>query len=126
VKEFMLLIRNEIDHNTDWPEEKTREFFTACENYIMKLKRDGKLKSAQPLMREGHIISGTRGSWKSTTFDENNEIVVGYYHILAKDIEEAIEISKQNPEFEFGKTARIEVRPVKMKEVTTGFQYPNS
>ena len=37
---------------------------------------------------------------------------------------EAIAIAKENPEFEYGTTATIEVRPVKMMEDATGFVYP--
>jgi hypothetical protein len=36
----------------------------------------------------------------------------------------AIEIAKANPEFQFNEGTRIEVRPIKMKEETTGFVYP--
>lgn len=56
--------------------------------------------------------------------NEKKEIQVGYYHILARDLDEAVEIAKNNPEFEYGTTARIEVRPVKTKEETTGYTYP--
>ena len=59
-------------------------------------------------------------------FDKNDEVQVGYYHILAENLDEAISIAKQNPEFEFGSTARIEVRPVKTKEITTNFEYPKT
>lgn len=49
---------------------------------------------------------------------------VGYYHILPKDMNEAKEIAKRNPEFEYGITERIEIRPIKVKEESTGFIYP--
>jgi len=124
MKEFMLLIRNEIDHQKEWSGEQNQGFLKACERYIVKLTGERKLISAQPLIREGKMISGTKSSWKDKPFNENREIIVGYYHILAKDMEEAIDIAKANPEFEFSTTARIEVRPVKMKEETTGFVYP--
>jgi hypothetical protein len=39
-------------------------------------------------------------------------------------MEEAIEITKQNPEFAFVPSATIEVRPIKTKEVETNFEYP--
>ena len=76
------------------------------------------------MVREGKMISGSKGLWKETTFTESKEVIVGYYHILANDLEDAIEIAKGNPEFEYTSTARIEVRPIKMKEETTGFVYP--
>jgi hypothetical protein len=93
-------------------------------DYISNLTKEGKLKSAQPLVREGRIISGSKGAWKEGPFDEAKEVIVGYYHILAKDLNEAIAIAKINPEFEYGTTARIEVRPIKMEEGSTGYIYP--
>jgi hypothetical protein len=39
---------------------------------------------------------------------------------------EAVSIAKENPEFEYGTTARIEVRPIKTKEVTTNYVYPKT
>ena len=49
---------------------------------------------------------------------------VGYYHILANDIDEAVAMAKENPEFEYVLSASIEVRPIKMKEEKTDFVYP--
>ena len=123
MKEFMLRVLNKIDHQSAWPEEKHKLFLKACEKYIGDLKQNGNLISAQPLNREGHIISRSAGNWKVAPFNETQEVQVGYYHILAKDMTEAIELAKQNPEFEFSSTARVEVRPLKTKEVT-GFVYP--
>jgi hypothetical protein len=124
MKEFMLLIRNEIDHQVGWSARQHQQFLKACEKYISNLKKDEKLKTAQPLVREGKMISGSKRAWKESAFNESKEVIVGYYHILASDINEAIEIAKQNPEFEYSTTARVEVRPIKMKEETTGFVYP--
>lgn len=124
MKEFMLLIRNQIGHQAAWPPDQHKEFLKKCEAYIGNLKKEGKLISAQPLVREGKIIAGTKGGWKELPFDETREVQVGYYHILAKDMEEAVSIAKDNPEFEYGTTARVEVRPIKTKEETTNFIYP--
>ncbi len=100
------------------------ELLRSCELYIGDLKRNGKLISAQPLVRECMLISGTPGQWKETPFDATREVQVGYYHVYAEDLADAIAIAKQNPEFQFGPTASIEVRPIKTKEKTTGFVYP--
>jgi hypothetical protein len=126
MKEFMLLIYNEGDQKSALTHDEHREFLRKCESYIGTLKKDGKLISAQPLAREGRIVSGSKSGWKETPFDKNREIQVGYYHILASDIDEAVTIAKGNPEFDYGTTARIEVRPVKTAERTTGFVYPGT
>jgi hypothetical protein len=124
MKEFMLLIRNEIDHQATWSPEQHRQFLKKCMIYIEDLTKHGKLKSAQPLVREGKIVSRSGETWNAGPFNESREVIVGYYHILAKDMDEAITLAKGNPEFEYGTTARIEVRPMKMKEETTQFVYP--
>ena len=124
MKEFMLLIRNEMDHQKSWPDDKHQKFLKSCESYITQLKRGNHLIAAQPLVREGKIISGAIGTWKESSINETKEVQVGYYHIRANDLSEAIALAKENPEFEFSATARIEVRPIKTKEDTTGFVYP--
>jgi hypothetical protein len=123
-KEFMLLIRNRISHQDEWPAEKHEQFLKSCESYINELKQQGQLIAAQPLLREGVIISGHDAEWNELPFNESAEVQVGYYHIIADDMHEAIAIAKKNPEFAFSKTARIEVRPIKTKEKITGFVYP--
>jgi len=120
----MLLIRNQINHQDSWTPEYFDKFLKACEVYIGEIKNAGKLISAQPLVREGILISGKAGALKESPYNETNEVQVGYYHIIAEDINEAVEIAKHNPEFVFSTSARIEVRPIKTKENTTGFVYP--
>ena len=94
-------------------------------DYIGNPRKDGKPKSAQPLERHGKIISGSKRVFKDGPFNEGKEVIVGYYHVLAKDVDEAIAIAKANPEFKYGTTARIEVRPIKVKEESTGYIYPD-
>lgn len=124
MKEFMLIIRNENDNFAKLQPDQQQQFLDKCRIYINNLKKENKLIEAQPLVREGKIISHPDGQWKDNPFNESKEVIVGYYHILANDIDDAIAISKANPEFEYGKSARIEVRPIKVKEETTGFVYP--
>jgi len=124
MKEFMLLIHNEGDGKAALSPEQQQQFLKACQVYIEDLKKKGNLKSAQPLVREGKMISGTPNAFKDGPYNESSEIIVGYYHILANDINEAIVIAKGNPEFAFNKTAKIEVRPIKMMEQSTNYVYP--
>ena len=51
---------------------------------------------------------------------------MGSYHIRANDLEDAIAIAKGNPEFAYNVTASVEVRPIKMKGESTGFEYPKT
>jgi hypothetical protein len=124
MKEFMLLIRNEGDGKADLSPEDQQRFLKDCMEYIEQLKENGNLKGAQPLLREGRMVAGSLGSFKDGPYNETKEIIVGYYHIMAKDLDEAIAIAKGNPEFAYNKGAKIEIRPVKMVEESTSYVYP--
>ncbi len=124
MKEFMFLIRNVGDGKAKLSSDEHLAFVKQCEVYIGKLKQDGKLIAAQPLIREGSVISKNGNEWSEKKVSVEGEIQVGYYHILAADLNEAIEIAKLNPEFAFVESATIEVRPIKMKEAVTEFVYP--
>ncbi|MDP4219427.1 MAG: YciI family protein [Bacteroidota bacterium] len=120
----MLLIRNDGDAKAGMSTERHEQFLHACMVFIDKLKKNGNLISAQPLIREGKMVSGTPGAFKEGPYNETKEIIVGYYHILAKDLDEAVAIAQGNPEFAYSSTAKIEVRPIKMMEETTSYEYP--
>jgi hypothetical protein len=124
MKEYMLLIRNEGDAKAALSADKHLAFIKQCESYIAVLRSQGKLIAAQPLVRDGVIISGTPEGWREVPLNPANEVQVGYYHILANDLKDAIAIARDNPEFEYVPSATIEVRPIKMKEETTSFVYP--
>jgi hypothetical protein len=126
MQEFMLLVRNEGERLAALSPEQRLEFVKKCEVYIGNLKKEGKLIAAQPLVREGRIITGVPSAWKDEPIQEKKEIQVGYYHIMANDMEDAIVIAKGNPEFEYTPTAKVEVRPIKTKEEKTGFVYPKN
>jgi hypothetical protein len=126
MKEFMLFIRKKANSSESLSPEKHHQFLRACETYIGKLKGEGKLISAQPIDWKGNIISSGGGAWTQASFNESGEVIGGYYHILAADLDEAVAIAKANPEFAYNAGTRIEVRPIRMKEEATGFVYPKS
>ena len=60
------------------------------------------------------------------TLPEAKVVIAGYYHILAENLDKAIIIAKANPEFEYGTTSSADVRPIKVKEESTGYVYPKT
>lgn len=124
MKEFMLYIRNTGDAKAALSAEDHLSFIKKCEVYIGQLKGKGQLIAAQPLFREGYRISKKEGSWEEVAIDPSKEVQVGYYHIGAADMSEALKMAKENPEFEYVPSASIEIRPIKTKEEKTSFVYP--
>jgi hypothetical protein len=124
MKEFMFYIRNEKDAKKSLTDDQHLAFIKQCEVYIGKLKSENKLIAAQPIVREGVVLKKADNGWTEKDIATDKETQVGYYHILATDLDEAIKIAKENPEFAYVPSATIEVRPIKTKEVETGFVYP--
>lgn len=72
------------------------------------------------------MLSGHEGAWAQAPYAEGPDVIVGYYHIVAEDLADAVAIAQGNPEFAFTTTARVEVRPIKGTERATGFVYPKA
>jgi hypothetical protein len=123
-KEFMLYIRNAGDAKAALTPEQHLAFVKECEVYIGELKTNNNLIAAQPIVREGITLSKKGKDWNSIPIDPTKEVQVGYYHIAADNMEEAIAIAKRNPEFRYVPSASIEVRPIRTKEEKTNFVYP--
>lgn len=115
MKEFMLLIRTEGDHLSELSPEEQQQHVQKISDYIGKLMQEGKLKGAQPLEANGVMVQGTNSVVKDGPFNETKEVIAGYFHILANDLDEAVEIAKANPMFE-DTDGIIEVRPIKIME----------
>ena len=126
MKEFMFYIRNEGDAKLALSADEHLAFIKKCEVYIKKLKTQNQLIAAQPIIREGLILSKNTQDWITIPIDPDKVVQVGYYHIRASNMDEAVEMAKENPEFEYVPSATIEIRPIKMKEEETNFIYPSN
>jgi hypothetical protein len=112
MKDFLLLIRTEGDVWTSLSPQQLQEHVRKGTAYIGNLMKEGKLKSAAPLDKGGRIVSEANGMIKDGPFNETKEVIAGYFHIVAKDVQEAVEIAKANPIFKDIPT-KIEVHLMK-------------
>ncbi|WP_420602349.1 YciI family protein [Flagellimonas sp.] len=115
MQEFMIFIKTKGDHLAGLSPEKQQAHVQKIGEYIGGLMNSGKLKGAQPLEMGGAIIHGNKGVFKDGPFNESKEVIVGYFHIMAQDLEEAMEIARANPMFDDAE-GTIEVRPIKQME----------
>ena len=108
--EYLLLFRGE-----HWDKGLSPEDLQHVMGQVMAwfegLKQQGKVKSGQPLEREGKIVSGKNGRTVADgPFAESKEAIGGYFLLQVDDLDEAVAIAKQCPVLEYGST--VEVRPV--------------
>ena len=112
MKDFLLLIRTEGDVWTSLSPKELQEHIEHGTVYIGNLMKEGKLRSAAPLEKGSRIVTDDGGVMKDGPFNETKEVIAGYFHIVAKDLQEAVEIAKGNPIFRDIRT-RIEVHMIK-------------
>lgn len=76
--------------------------------WIDKLAKTDQYVSGEPLLPGGKLVSGKGG--KTVTdgpYTEGKEVVGGFFIIKAKDLNEAVAISKDSPDYEFGGTVQV-------------------
>ncbi|HLZ16787.1 MAG TPA: YciI family protein [Cyclobacteriaceae bacterium] len=78
--------------------------------WVEKLQKENRYLSGEPLEPRGKLVSGSKKLVTDGPFAEGKELVGGYFVIHAKDLDEAVVISKDCPDFEYN--GKVEVRPV--------------
>jgi len=112
MKDYLLILRTEGCVWTDLSPEQLQQHMKNGSAYIGGLMEQGVLKGANPIEKTGsRIISKSDGALKDGPFNESKEVVAGYFHIMAEDIDAAVAIAKENPIFNDLPT-KIEVHPM--------------
>lgn len=112
MKEYLLIVKTEGTVWTDLSPEQLQKHMEHGGAYIGNLIKKGTLKSANPIEKTGsRIVTENNGRLKDGPFNETKEVVAGFFHITAKDMDEAVEIAKDNPIFKDIPT-KIEVYPL--------------
>ena len=83
--------------------------------WVDKLKKEGRYEGGEPLLPSGKIVKGTKKIVTDGPFTESKELISGFFIIKAKDINEATELAKDCPVFEYG--GAVAVRPVQKMDM---------
>ena len=83
--------------------------------WMQSLQQKGILAGGEPLQPTGMQVTGKEKVVTDGPFVEAKEMVGGFLIVNAKDINEAVEISKGCPIF--NENGRVEVRPVQKMEM---------
>jgi len=108
--EYLLLFRGKEWWGNLTPEDlqKTMDQVKA---WFERLTESGTLKAAQPLAREGAIVSGKTGRVVADgPFAESKEVIGGYVLVQVRSLDDAIAVAQSCPTLRFG--MEVEVRPV--------------
>jgi len=78
--------------------------------WIEKLSKDGRYVSGEPLLPGGKLIQGKNRSVTDGPYTEGKELVGGFFIVNAADMNEAVKLCDDYPDYEIGGT--IQVRQV--------------
>jgi len=108
--EYLLLFRGKEWWN-GLSAEELRTTMEQIKGWFDQLEASGKLKAAQPLAREGAVVSGRNGTIVADgPFAESKEVIGGYLLLQVDSLDEAIAIARSCPTLKFDMQA--EVRPI--------------
>jgi hypothetical protein len=108
MEKFMLIFQGGMDPNTS--PEAMQANMSKWMAWIDKLNKDGRYVAGEPLLPGGKKITGSHKNVTDGPYTEGKEIVGGFFVVNAKDINEAVELCKDYPDYENGGT--IQVRQV--------------
>ena len=102
MEKFMFIFQGGQRMNNQSPEEM-QSHMGKWMAWIDKLNKTGQYVSGEPLLPGGKLVSGKNGnSVTDGPYTEGKEVVGGYFVISARDLKEAVEISKECPGLEVG------------------------
>ena len=108
MNEFVFLYRG---GETARSPERAQQMMQNWMAWFKELADNGDVKErGHPLERAGKLVNGKRKTVTDGPFAEAKDVVGGYTLILAKDLNEAAELSKGCPILEVD--GQVEVRPV--------------
>ena len=108
--EYLLLFRGKDWWSSLTPED-LQKTMDQVKGWFERLTESGALKAAQPLVREGAIVSGKTGRVVADgPFAESKEVIGGYVLLQVNSLDEAIAVARGCPTLRFG--MEVEVRPV--------------
>ena len=114
MEKFMFLFRGGDTHIHNAKDSKeTMEYIQRWSTWMQGLGLKGTLAGGDPLQTIGKQVSGKNKVVTDGPFTEDNLMVGGYLLVNAKDMEEAVEISKGCPIFE--ENGKVEVRPIQQQ-----------
>jgi len=107
--EYLLLFRGKEWWKSLSPEELQKEM-DRFKSWFERLTKEGRVKAAQPLERDGATVSKNGRVVADGPFAESKEAIGGYFLLQVNSLEEAIAVAKSCPSLEHG--TQVEVRPV--------------
>jgi hypothetical protein len=108
MSEFVYLYRGGASGRSP---DQMQQMMQKWATWLKDLGQKGHIKDqGQPLERAGKLVTGKQKTITDGPFAEAKDVVGGYTLVIARDLDQAVELSKGCPIFEVD--GAVEVRPV--------------
>ncbi len=108
---FLYLFRGGDEAFQKLSQEEKQAHMEVWGKWMGELKENGQLLDGFPLDEAGKVVLNRGEIVTNGPFAEGTEMVGGYLIVSAKDMDEAVELSKGCPIFDY-EGAIVEVRPI--------------
>jgi hypothetical protein len=112
MEQFIILLREPDGRADEHAEQEMQEHREKWNNWFVKYAKEGNLVGGNALSLYGKMIKGHNAEVIDDIHKVGTEIVGGYLLLQANNLDEAVEIARQLPVYEFDGYA--EVRPFKI------------
>jgi len=110
--EFLYLYRRNPNALAALSPEQSQQTMQRWMAWLKDLAQKGHIKDqGQPLEGAGKLVSGKQKTVTDAPFAEAKDVIGGYTLVLARDLDQAAELSKGCPVLDFDGGA-VEVRPI--------------
>lgn len=117
MKDYLLIFRGGDARRKEMSQEQMQQHMQKWGEWMQSLSEKGQLKAGDPLEDDGNMLYKKDDGNIATDgpFPETKELVGGYLIISANDQEQANEISKECPIFEYNGTVEVrQIAPMEM------------
>lgn len=110
MKNFMFLFRNGMETRSNATPEEMQNNMQLWFAWVEKLKNQGIYVAGEALMPVGKTVKGEKQVVTDGPFAESKELVGGFFVVKADDLDAAIALTKDYPDYNIG--GSVEVREV--------------
>ena len=75
--------------------------------WVEKLNGDGRYVSGEPLLPGGKLLTSANKTGTDGPYTEGKEVVGGYFIINAASMDEAVQVSQDYPDFDYGGSVQV-------------------
>ncbi|HEY9004046.1 MAG TPA: YciI family protein [Mucilaginibacter sp.] len=114
MKDFIVLVREPDGRADEHTAEELKLHREKWDNWFAKYSKSGHFKGGSALSLNGKIIKGVDATVINDIHKIDSEIIGGYLLLKAEDLNEAVEIAREIPVFEF--EGYLEVRELQVDQ----------